>query len=279
MIADASSVVGRSQDSQIVLSDPSVSRRHCTITRGDDGCLTLVNHSGRGTWVNGQRVEEHVLRHDDLIKLGSSEFVVHLREPAPDPIDGDLDPHGTTGALLDRMKCGDPAAGEALMRRTLPALRRWARGRLPCYARDRMDTEDLVQEAVLATLRRIGDFEPTHAGALEAYLRRAVQNHISDELRRVARRGVAEELPDDVESRIQSPLDRAVEQEAVERYERVLDELRPADRVAIILRLEFEHSFAEMALGLGKPSAAAARMTFNRALKTLVALMDAEHPS
>ena len=164
------------------------------------------------------------------------------------------------------------------MRRTLPALRRWARGRLPSYARDHMDTEDLVQEAVLATLQRIGDFEPTHAGAIDAYLRRAVQNKITDEMRRVARRGIAGELPDEVDGGLQSPLEQAAEQEAVERYEHALEELRPADRVAIILRLEFQHSFAEMATGLGKPSSAAARMAFNRALKTLGVSMGAGRP-
>ncbi len=278
VLADPSMVVGRGQQNQIVVSDPSVSRHHCTITKGEDGSLKLVNHSSRGTLVNGQPVEEHVLRHEDLICLGRSEFVVHLRAPSPDPTRGDDDPGEPASVLLDRMKRGDGAAGEALMRRTVPALRRWAHGRLPRYARDQMDTEDLVQEAVLATLRQVGDFEPTHAGAFEAYLRRAVLNKVCDEIRRVARRGVAEELPDDVESRIQSPLEQAAEQEAVERYEHALEELRPADRVAIILRLEFQHSFAEMATGLGKPSSAAARMAFNRALTKLGVFVGAERP-
>ena len=79
-----------------------------------------------------------------------------------------------------------------------------------------------------------------------------------------------------MESPIRSPLEQAAEQEAVERYEHALEKLRPADRVAIILRLEFQHSFAEMATGLGKPSSAAARMAFNRALTKLGALMTPE---
>ena len=178
VLADPFMVVGRGQQNQIV-SDPSVSRHHCTITKGEDGSLKLVNHSSRGTLVNGQPVEEHVLRHEDLICLGRSEFVVHLRAPSPDPTRGDDDPGEPASVLLNRMKRGDGAAGEALMRRTVAALRRWAHGRLPRYARDQMDTEDLVQEAVLATLRRVGDFEPSHAGAFEAYLRKAVLNKVA----------------------------------------------------------------------------------------------------
>ena len=75
---------------------------------------------------------------------------------------------------------------------------------------------------------------------------------------------------------MESPIRSPLEQEAVERYEHALEKLRPADRVAIILRLEFQHSFAEMATGLGKPSSAAARMAFNRALTKLGALMTPE---
>jgi DNA-directed RNA polymerase specialized sigma24 family protein len=56
------------------------------------------------------------------------------------------------------------------------------------------DTADLVQDAILNTLQRLHTFEPQGHGALRAYLRRAVENRINDEHRRIARRGVADEL-------------------------------------------------------------------------------------
>ena len=46
----------------------------------------------------------------------------------------------TTHELLVRAKAGDSMATEELFKRCLPALRRWARGRLPEYARDVGDT-------------------------------------------------------------------------------------------------------------------------------------------
>src|SRR4051794_16651827 len=85
--------------------------------------------------------------------------------------------------LLDRARAGDDAALNALVARYLPRLRRWASGRLPQWARDMADTQDLVQETVLQTFRRIEGFEYRGDGALQAYLRQAVMNRIRDELR------------------------------------------------------------------------------------------------
>ena len=82
---------------------------------------------------------------------------------------------------------GDREALDALFKRHLGPLRRWARGRLPKWTRDLRDTEDLVQETLAQTLRHVDDFEPRHEGALRAYLRQAVLNRIRDEVRRVSR--------------------------------------------------------------------------------------------
>ena len=50
--------------------------------------------------------------------------------------------------------------------------------------------------------------------------------------------------------------------------------LRPADREAIIARLELQQSYEEVALALGKPSADAARLAVTRAVKALITTMD-----
>src|SRR5690348_3307953 len=67
-----------------------------------------------------------------------------------------------TMELLVRARGGDRMATEALLERALPALRRWAHGRLPAIARSNLDTNDLVQDAALNLLRRIELFEPRH---------------------------------------------------------------------------------------------------------------------
>jgi RNA polymerase sigma-70 factor (ECF subfamily) len=79
----------------------------------------------------------------------------------------------TTFRLLERVREGDRAALDVLFARYVGPLRRWASGRLPRKARDVADTQDLVQETRLQTLRKIETFEPRHEGALQAYLRQA----------------------------------------------------------------------------------------------------------
>src|SRR5512147_836126 len=103
----------------------------------------------------------------------------------------------TTGYLLDRARAGDRSAVDALFARYLPRLSKWARGRLPRWARDVADTHDLVQDTLLRTFKHIGRFESRGELALQVYLRQAVANRVRDELRRFARRPGAEPLPDD----------------------------------------------------------------------------------
>ena len=64
-----------------------------------------------------------------------------------------------TRLLLARARDGDEAALERLFERYLPRLQRWARGRLPSWARDMADTHDLVQDTLLRTFRKIDGFE------------------------------------------------------------------------------------------------------------------------
>src|SRR6185436_3338502 len=64
----------------------------------------------------------------------------------------------TTLEWLARARSGEAAALDVLFQRCLPALRRWARGRLPRYARDMVDTQDLVQDTALRTLHRLDTF-------------------------------------------------------------------------------------------------------------------------
>jgi len=182
----------------------------------------------------------------------------------------------STFDLLARARNGDTYAVDLLFERCLPALRRWARGRLPYYARDLADTQDIVQDTVLQTLRRLDTFEPRHQGALQAYLRQAVANRIRDEIRRVRRRPASNELDDAQPDASPSPLEHAIGREGIERYEAALQRLEPPDREAIVARFELQQSYEEMAVALGKPSANAARMAVTRAVARLIDEMDHE---
>ena len=184
------------------------------------------------------------------------------------PNDRALDPE-TTVELLNRVRAGDDAARERLVARCLPPLRRWARGRLPSYARDMLDTEDLVQESVIAALRKIEGFEARREGALQAYLRQALANRIKDVIRYKRRRPLQTELPEDTADQGESPLDQVIGLENTERYEAAMLRLRDTDREAIVARVELRYSYQELAVALGKPSPDAARVAVARAVYRL----------
>ena len=179
----------------------------------------------------------------------------------------------STFVLIDRARAGDREALDLLLSRHLRPLQRWAHGRLPKWARSVADTDDLVQDTLFQTFKRIEHFEPRRVGALQAYLRQAVVNRVRDELRRKARTPDATDLDGVEEVAALSPLEDAIGREAVEDYERALERLRPEDREAIIARVEIGYTYEELAEALGKPSADAARKAASRALVRLAAEM------
>ena len=180
-------------------------------------------------------------------------------------------------ALLDRARRGDRSAVDALFARLFPWLRRRARGRLPGWARGGLDTSDIVQEVLLRTFRLIAGFESASGVAFRAYLLRAVEHRIQDEMRRVGRRetdgGLDEErLPPAGDP---SPLQRVVEDEAWGRYLAALGRLTARERRLIVGRAELGYSFKQLALIDDRASADAARKALRRAVVRLCAEMDA----
>ena len=175
--------------------------------------------------------------------------------------------------LLERVKDGDTAALERLLARYVSPLRGWAHRRLPTWARDLSDTQDLVQDALIKALRNLGRFKPDGPGALHKYLRLAVSNRIRDEIRRVGRRPVPVDLLDNVSDGSASPMDEAIGKQAREAYKAALAQLKEDDRELVIARLEHGFSYAELAAMFDKPTAAAARVAARRAVLKLASHM------
>ena len=125
----------------------------------------------------------------------------------------------STAVLIGLIREGDSQAREILVRRYLPHLRRWARGRLPRTARDLLDTDDIVQVSFVRSLDRIGEFEPRWKGAFMAYLRRVLQNEIRDQIRRAHRTPSKESLPEQMPGAGPSPLEEAMGRQKLEAYE------------------------------------------------------------
>ena len=78
---EASNAIGRSEDSDIFLVDPSVSRNHATL-RIENGVLTLTDlGSTNGTFVNGERVAgDRTLTSGDVLTFGNTQMRLEARD-------------------------------------------------------------------------------------------------------------------------------------------------------------------------------------------------------
>ena len=187
--------------------------------------------------------------------------------PVPKP-DRDANAESSM-TLLQRVQAGDQQALDQLIARYRPRLVRWASGRLPPYARDLSETQDLVQDTLISAFRKIEGIETRDEGALQAYLRQAVLNRIRMEIRRVSRKPPGDALTDVHVADMASPLETAVGAEAADRFERALASLDVEARQLIVARVELGFSNGEVARMFGKPSADAARKAIQRALLQL----------
>lgn len=179
----------------------------------------------------------------------------------------------STHDLLERARGGDRAALDGLLERYRPRVRRFAHGRLPLAARSLVDTEDLVQAALLAAANRLEHLRLERPQSFHSYLRQTVLNELRDQLRRQQRRPAGQALGDERADPGPSPLEVAIGRERLERYEAALLQLSPDEREAIVARLELGCAYGEVAEALGKPSPDAARMLVARACLRLARLL------
>ena len=185
--------------------------------------------------------------------------------------DSDADPH-SSHALLLRAREGDEEACNELCARYLPRLRRWAHGRLPGWARQHLDTEDIVQDTLMQSVRQLPGFAPRHERAFCGYVSQALRNRLRDAVRRALVRPAGEPLSPEEPTGDPSPLEQAVGVQMLGRYDSALQRLRE-DRELVVARVELGLDYAEIAGLLDKPSISAARVAVSRALVRLAAEM------
>lgn len=174
--------------------------------------------------------------------------------------------------LFEHARRGSRSAVDTLFERYRPWLLRWARGRLPWWVRGDGDTSDLVQDALQRTFARLPFFESRHAGALRAYLQHAVENRIRDQLRRVTRRrrAIMPDAPVQPSDSAAPQHQELLDDQTRRRYLDGLQRLSARDRRLIVGRAELGHSYRQLALVEGLPSAEAARKALRRALSRLI---------
>jgi putative nucleotidyltransferase with HDIG domain len=72
-------IAGRTAQCDVQLDDPSVSRRHCSITFENGELRVQDLHSANGTYVNDEPITDATARPGDLIRLGGA--ILDVRDP------------------------------------------------------------------------------------------------------------------------------------------------------------------------------------------------------
>ncbi|MDD3118127.1 MAG: FHA domain-containing protein [Victivallales bacterium] len=67
--------VGRSEERDICIKDPTISTYHCEFIRNGDAYILRDNNSTNGTRVNNVPVTEQALQNSDIIQLGGVELL------------------------------------------------------------------------------------------------------------------------------------------------------------------------------------------------------------
>ena len=174
---------------------------------------------------------------------------------------------------------GETASRFAVVERVLatlvPFFHRWTHGRLPSYARRRMDTGDIVQEAIVGVLRNLDEVHSADPEALAKYLAIAIRNRIADEVRRASHGEVANRNSDPADGRA-SPLEEAIDSENRRQYRAALLTLADDDQALLVGRIELGLSFEDLALVTKRNSPDAARVATRRAALRLARAMGRE---
>lgn len=101
-------VLGRSDPCDLQLTHRDVSRRHAKIVCSDSGYTLSDLSSTNGTFINGERTDEHLLASGDQIRIGETDIVFYVlgARPMPNHLSTG-DSTATTDVSINSMKAGD----------------------------------------------------------------------------------------------------------------------------------------------------------------------------
>lgn len=128
----ADSRIGREPDNLIQLHDSEVSRHHARIEYSDGEFRIIDDDSANGTYVNGSRVDNHVLRSGDQIQIGRTRLLFAASFPEVETAKPLEYTNHTPVSFLDQgteqhlVECLPSTAGEAVHSRQCSDSKDWS---------------------------------------------------------------------------------------------------------------------------------------------------------
>lgn len=182
--------------------------------------------------------------------------------------------------LIRRTRAGDGDAGNELFLRYAKPLERFVRARVHQTA----DADEVLQEAqmrAVAAVHAPSGFEYRGIGSFWAFLRQIARNMIIEQARRGGRRGRMAVLPDESWNAPKAPqapiLSKLIGKEQLDAFERALEKESEQHRNAVLMRLELNLGYREIAAECRFPGEDAARMAIHRALERIAQEMSRGH--
>lgn len=77
--------VGRVEDNALQIADPSVSSHHCEVLLKDGDVVIRDLNSTNGSFINGEKITETILKPGQTLKLGNVELRIDDGSPMPSP--------------------------------------------------------------------------------------------------------------------------------------------------------------------------------------------------
>ncbi len=183
--------------------------------------------------------------------------------------------------LVQRARQRDSAAIAILFDRYRDKLRRALRRKLgENYRRALLDSEDAVQDGILAAISSLEQFEYQGSGSFLAWVLRVAEREVLQRVRaqqtlmRDRRRQVDLEDAGDPVADIASPSQVAQGHETEQLLQQCLEELGEREREVIVLRRYLDLDASEIHVEMKLPSPGAARALLSRAQTQLAAMLD-----
>ncbi|MBL9141348.1 MAG: sigma-70 family RNA polymerase sigma factor [Phycisphaerae bacterium] len=242
-------VVGRAQDSTLVLDDPHVSRHHARIEHRDGEWTFVDTSGGTGSWIDGVHIapeEDTVIGEGTSIRIGPRHFLVRSTVPEVDthevpevdrapsraatsgasaPVRDPNDPYATRPSIFLRLRADrtlDRQVGwQEFHARYGPVVAGFARN----AGLSGNEVDDVVQDVMFGFFRASNHFEyDPNRGRFRGYLKRITLNAIRDRWRKRRKESALSTEFDPAQA---DPMDRHWEREWAENLlRRALEEVR-----------------------------------------------------
>jgi len=198
-------------------------------------------------------------------------------------------PSQKTQELVVLAKGGDNSAQDRLCRVYGEQVRRIVRLRMGAELRSKLESMDLVQDALMCALRDLGDFTYRNEGDFLRWLTKIAENRLRDNIDKLhtEKRDIRREIRLDDRERTTGegfvgtagPIEATTpsvimsRKEDLDKLEKAMDTLRPEYKEVIILAKIEELSYSQIGDRLGK-STGAVKMLVSRARMALVSAFE-----